>query len=743
MTTPLPKQDERSAPKFDPKNEALLPNFFEEFERTVKAAGIDDDAEKMKKAVMGYLPDVKTLLFWQTMENYSDPLGSWEDFKKEVLDYYPGALARAEVTTEELLKVVETYQRKGVSSVSILNEFHREFTVVAKALMDQGTLPDQQVAKHYVAVLPDHIRAEINSALRTYFPNRKPGKAYTLNQLRQGVTNLLSDTSAPVDMVNFRVGDLAKVPGPYTDRPSEVKAEPRDESAAPWLQQIAALTQVVNDLRNEVLGTKPSAAKDNKSSRTSKACPWDGCPVKSMKECPDLADWVAKGRLVQNERGYVKLRDGGSLPNLEKYQKGLMKECFERYFEDNPTARTWLLESPATPASPPLPERAGIDSSTHSAYTLHGYQGPSMLTTAAAYALQSESDPSEAAVVRDLIFKMETRRTVKERSEATSSSTSTQSKSKVSATDGGSKPSNPTIDPDPSIPIPQRIVSSTRQPKLVIGKLPEVYVPPQERNLGAPPKEDSRNYKYRAPIETEAAVERVLESGMQSLVSIRQDDLLAIAPEYRRKIKDAVTSRRIGVDGNFLEDTGLLEGIFMCEAEAPQIQTIPWSAYFNDHGQAEEGDEYFVAKETLSIRGVNAVIGERAAHCILDSGCSLVVASLAACNAFGFLFDTGRRIILQSANGHTNWSIGLAKDVPFRFGEVLAFLQVQIVDTPAYDFLLGRPFEVLMQASYKNFHSGDQHITLVDPNTEKSVTIATIPREPPRFKKEDGRELRK
>ncbi|KAJ3834449.1 hypothetical protein F5878DRAFT_544793, partial [Lentinula raphanica] len=134
MTTPLPKRDERSAPKFDPKNEALLPNFFEEFERTAKAAGIDGDAAQMKKAVMGYL-DVNTLLFWQTMDAYEDALSPWEDFKKEVLGYYPGALTRAEATVEELLKVVESYRKRGISSVSILNEFHREFTVVGKALV--------------------------------------------------------------------------------------------------------------------------------------------------------------------------------------------------------------------------------------------------------------------------------------------------------------------------------------------------------------------------------------------------------------------------------------------------------------------------------------------------------------------------------------------------------------------------------------------------------------------------------
>ncbi|KAJ3818874.1 hypothetical protein EV361DRAFT_786172, partial [Lentinula raphanica] len=74
---------------------------------------------------------------WQTMEAYSDPLRSWDDFKKEVLNFYPGALSRAEVMMDELLQVVATYQKKGVTSVSILNEFHREFMVVAKALMDQ------------------------------------------------------------------------------------------------------------------------------------------------------------------------------------------------------------------------------------------------------------------------------------------------------------------------------------------------------------------------------------------------------------------------------------------------------------------------------------------------------------------------------------------------------------------------------------------------------------------------------
>ncbi|KAJ3780607.1 hypothetical protein GGU10DRAFT_337029 [Lentinula aff. detonsa] len=66
-----------------------------------------------------------------------------------------------------------------------------------------------------------------------------------------------------------------------------------------------------------------------------------------------------------------------------------------------------------------------------------------------------------------------------------------------------------------------------------------------------------------------------------------------------------------------------------------------------------------------------------------------------------FAFKPSNCIGLQSANGKTDWSLGLARDVPFRFGEVLAFLQVQIVNSPVYNVLIGRPFKVLMKQTFR------------------------------------------
>ncbi|KAE9399650.1 hypothetical protein BT96DRAFT_820376, partial [Gymnopus androsaceus JB14] len=131
--------------------------------------------------------------------------------------------------------------------------------------------------------------------------------------------------------------------------------------------------------------------------------------------------------------------------------------------------------------------------------------------------------------------------------------------------------------------------------------------------------------------------------------------------------------------------------------------------------------------ELSSIQGINALVGECAVHCVADSGCSIVAMSDATSNALGLSFNPQCRILLQSVNSKTDWTLGIAKDIPFYFNNIIAFLQVHVIDSPTYDVLLGCPFEVLTQAHVQNFLSGNQHYMLTDPNTDKVVMIPTIP----------------
>ncbi|KAJ3849390.1 hypothetical protein EV368DRAFT_85595 [Lentinula lateritia] len=183
-----------------------------------------------------------------------------------------------------------------------------------------------------------------------------------------------------------------------------------------------------------------------------------------------------------------------------------------------------------------------------------------MLATAAAYTLQGENDPTEAAAVRDLIFKMETRQS-KGRTNVRNSSTSPPGEPSSSDTNAGTQP-----DPEPSKPIPPRIMSPTKPPKPIIGKLPENYVPPQERTVGVQPKEDLRNYRYRAPIETEAAVDGVLLDNMKLLEPVLMIDL------------------------------DLASGLYSVPVSQEDLVN-----FFTDLGDAKEGDGFYVAKESHSI----------------------------------------------------------------------------------------------------------------------------------------------
>ena len=62
------------------------------------------------------------------------------------------------------------------------------------------------------------------------------------------------------------------------------------------------------------------------------------------------------------------------------------------------------------------------------------------------------------------------------------------------------------------------------------------------------------------------------------------------------------------------------------------------------------------------------------------------------------------------------------------FGDMTVLLQVHVIKDPAYDLLLGRPFDTLMQTNVQNLEDGGMLITLTDPVTKRRVTVPTFVR---------------
>ena len=97
------------------------------------------------------------------------------------------------------------------------------------------------------------------------------------------------------------------------------------------------------------------------------------------------------------------------------------------------------------------------------------------------------------------------------------------------------------------------------------------------------------------------------------------------------------------------------------------------------------------------------------------------------CNALALPYDPTICLHMMSANRGVDQSLGLVRNVPFLVGDITLYLQVHVLHGPAYDILLGRPFDVLTRSVVCNFSDENQTITIIDPNSGRKATVLTIP----------------
>lgn len=136
-----------------------------------------------------------------------------------------------------------------------------------------------------------------------------------------------------------------------------------------------------------------------------------------------------------------------------------------------------------------------------------------------------------------------------------------------------------------------------------------------------------------------------------------------------------------------------------------------------------------VAGDSEALRVLYPLIhGVAEYEAICDGGSQIVSMSQATAIELGLGWDPDICIYMQSANGQVEKSVGLSKNVAFKFGDVTLHLQVHIIKNPAYKVLLGRPFEVLTGSTIQNSIDGSQLITLTDPNTQKRHVVPTFAR---------------
>ena len=161
----------------------------------------------------------------------------------------------------------------------------------------------------------------------------------------------------------------------------------------------------------------------------------------------------------------------------------------------------------------------------------------------------------------------------------------------------------------------------------------------------------------------------------------------------------------------------------------------PYEMYLKTLQLGEKPRELIVAKKSHSLRSIITLVdNQEHIEAVVDPGSQIVAMSDAVCNDLGLSYDPTIRLNMQSANGTVDRSLGLARNVPCRVGDVMLYFQIHVIHNPAYNILLGRPFEVLTESVVRNFKNEDQTITIHNPNSNKVSMVPTLPRGKARFR---------
>lgn len=261
-------------------------------------------------------------------------------------------------------------------------------------------------------------------------------------------------------------------------------------------------------------------------------------------------------------------------------------------------------------------------------------------------------------------------------------------------------------------------------------------------------------YKSRAPVEDELDLDAVVDGIMDLNVTIPLRSLAGVSNVVRDGLRKQVTRNRkvVGVEENKkvfhfeedndhpsmrcidIEDLPAVECLLVSIEDVPGVEGPCWVAndpvvQYLESLKGEKPEEILVARESEDLRAIYARVNNvRQEECLLDPGSQLVSMSKEMAVKTGLSWDPAVRINMESANKQIVRSLGLARNVRFSFGGVNIFLQVHILQDPAYRILLGRPFDTFTRSVVTNESDGNTTLLITDPNSKKQAVLPTYKR---------------
>ena len=731
----MPSRGERAAPAFDKTKPRELSRFFKELEKLFTRVGVTAEADK-KEHVLEYV-DFDVEQIWKIFPEYADNTKTYKDFKDAILVHYPDAKGDHLYARRDLETLIKNRLRDGIQSCDDLQSYHLTYLAITTWLIEKNQMGDFEQKSNYNRAFQQPLLAAVKNRLRMLFMAHPANVPHKIQDVHDAARYVLEDDDlTPQQRYTLPV----RIPVATVQSPVANEMNIKSETFAAVMSSFSKTIVDALQQGNRTRITGPTAP-------TTRHTDCNFCGGQHfIRECPIVDEYIVAGKCRRNYEGKVVLSTGAFVP--KDIPGTLLRERMDEWHHRNPNqlSAATLIHTISTE------HIRSAGAASHSTFQL------------------SASD--RIATLEAELFNLRARRPafapiVRTRAQRARESSPEASIEEVDETATDEIP--PVPKPVPIIPVtqPSRPII-TEEPTIVITARPSVepehpfrnakdaaYAPPNARNVGAPIKPPQTKaavpaYRTQPPIYDAAIATEVFKRAMDSTVILTQRELLALAPEVRTRMREDTTTKRIPatnaatVQGSF-QIISNDEDIAFDSAPAfalqyadkrvpPKGATVvadPIEAYYKslDAGESPCLDRLMVAKESTAIRSISALVDtSQKKECTVDPGCQVIAMSESTCHSLALVYDPLIRLNMESANGTFDWSLGLARNVPFQIGGITLYLQVHVIRSPSYEILLGRPFDVLTESVIRNFTNEDQTITITDPNTGKQCTIPTFAR---------------
>jgi len=275
-------------------------------------------------------------------------------------------------------------------------------------------------------------------------------------------------------------------------------------------------------------------------------------------------------------------------------------------------------------------------------------------------------------------------------------------------------------------------------PYAEVKPLPEVV----RKNRQTAEQKEKEAYKIKAPLQDDEKGIILIKEALKNPVNITTEDLLNISDAARQGLKKWLTKKRVekmtislleeGAENVIHAENLPCEPFEVLEKERSGVPAgslivgDPVVQYLGSLKEGETPKKIVVAQESQGLRAVYPLInGTKELESLLDGGSQIVSMAKDVAIELKIAWDPNITVHMESANKALQETLGLAKNVPFLFGHITIYLQIHIMDKPAYQVLLGRPFDSVTESLVKNEKNGNQKLTLTDPNTGARCTMET------------------